>query len=76
MIVRAAGTRELRSGVIFTSPRLRGEVGALRAPAAGGGAPPPGHGFCSRETPLTPTLSPQAGRGGTQRADLPLSGGG
>jgi hypothetical protein len=35
MIVGAAGTRELRSGVTPTSPRLRGEVGALGAPGEG-----------------------------------------
>jgi hypothetical protein len=35
MIVGAAGTRELRSGVTFTSPRLRREVGARSATGEG-----------------------------------------
>src|SRR5207248_1276525 len=48
---------------LFTSPRLRGEVDARSA--SGEGDSPRAH---SSRIPLTPTLSPQAGRGSSPRS--------
>ena len=54
--MRDALERCSEPGLTFTSPRLRGEVGARSAPGEGV--------QLSMELyPLTPTLSPQAGRG-------------
>jgi hypothetical protein len=54
---------------VFTSPRLRGEVDARSRSgrALGEG----GHPLLRRlQMPLTPTLSPQAGRGSAPNAGL------
>ena len=52
------GPRDLDLCSVFTSPRLRGEV-ARRRRAGEGGLPQ----FSLFQKPLTPTFSPQAGRG-------------
>jgi hypothetical protein len=54
-----------QNGTACTSPRLRGEVDLrARASKSGEGAPLQFERSESRQHPLTPTLSPQAGRGG------------
>src|SRR6187551_1825364 len=51
----------------FTSPRLRGEVDRAKRGRVRGS-----HRSLVRKPPLTPTLSPQAGRGSVRRMLLPL----